>query len=140
MFGPAGYKDVGNAKVMFIRLMNKIVDDGIEGTPGRSNKSGPKVKKGSKADNEGMDSSPSTEVTPIKPTKKRLIASEFLEDEDTPTKRVRVASKGSKGATADGENVFSGDNGASGKPLLLSAFLNALINKALKGAKPLDLG
>ena len=129
MFGPAGYQDVRNVKVMFVRLMNKIVDDGLEGTPGHYKKSDPKAKKGSTAGDEGMESSLSAGLTPLKPTKKRKIASELFEEEDTPTKRVHGAPKGSKMATADGEELLSDDKGTSGKFLHLSVSLNASLTR-----------
>lgn len=117
VFEPAGYKDVRNAKIMFTRLMSKIVDDGLDGAPGRY-KPGRKAKEGSAEGDEGMESSPPVAATPVKPSKKRKVASEIVE-ENTPTKRVRVAPKGSKGAIVDAEEVLSDGNGISGKFLLL---------------------
>jgi len=124
VYEPAGYKDIRNAKVMFVRLMSKIVDDGLEGTPGRS-KSGPKAKKGSAGGDEDVQSSPSAAATPVKPSKKRKVASELVE-EDTPTKRVGFAPKG---AAADGEEVLADDNGTSGKFFLPSHSINASLTR-----------
>lgn len=89
VFGPAGYQDVKSAKAMFGRLMNKIVDDGLDGTPGRY-QPGRKAKKGSAEGDEGMESSRSAATTPVKSCMKRKVASE-IGVEDTPTKRVRFA-------------------------------------------------
>jgi len=81
VFGPAGYKDATNAKIMLGRLLSKIANDGLEGTPGRY-KSGTKAKKASAEGTEDAQSSPSTGATPIKPTRKRKAAGK-LADEDT---------------------------------------------------------
>jgi len=143
--GPAGYQDARNAKIMFVRLLAKITDDGLEGTPGRS-KPVPKAKKASAGGGEDAQSSPSATATLVKPTKKRKVASELVEEdtqsspsvaatpvkptkkrkvaselleEDTPTKQVRFALKEAAGE----EEVFPGDDETTGKFLLLSGFI-----------------
>ena len=122
VFGPAAYKDATNAKVMFGRLLSKIVDEGVKGTPGRSKatrKGKGKTKQTSAAGgfddapalgesaNDDNHSSPSTAKT----TKKRKTAASTKDG--TPSKRGRGNPK--KSEVKEEEKVVVGSGSNEGK-------------------------
>lgn len=120
VYGPAGYKDAPNAKVMFGRLFDKILGEDVKGTSGRkkrTSKAKDTTMEESTASGGAADGSELSTPSGPKTPKKRKTANSA--NDGTPTKRRRAPKES---AAVEEETVAEGSGAIEGKPSTFSAY------------------